>query len=178
MPVTVNPGSATANTSTISVAGTNGFSGTVNLSCSISPTAANDPPTCSLSPASVTLNGSTAQTSTLAVTTTAATTGENQMKKLFWPSAGGTALALVLMIGIPRRRRNWLAMLGLAALFVSIGAIGCGGGGSSGSGGGGGGGNTGTPAGTYTVTVTGTGTSSSSTSSVTATVGTVTLTVN
>jgi len=172
--ITVNPGATTGNTSTISVAGTNGYSGTVNLSCSISPTAANDPATCSLSPASVTLNGSTAQTSTLTVMTTAATTGKNQMKKLFWPSAGGTALALVLLFGVPRRRRNWLAMVGLAVLFASIGSIGCGGG----SGGGGGGGNAGTSAGTYTVTVTGAGTSGGSSNSVTATVGTVTLTVN
>jgi hypothetical protein len=176
--ITVNPGATTGNTSTISVAGTNGYSGTVNLSCSISPTAANDPASCSLSPASVTLNGSTAQTSMLTVTTTSATTGENHIKKLFWPSAGGTALALVLLFGVPRRRHNWLAMVGLAVLFASIGAIGCGGGSGSGGGGGGGGGNTGTSAGTYTVTVTGAGTSSGSSSSVTATVGTVTLTVN
>ena len=176
--ISVAPGATTGNTATIGVAGINGYSGTVNLSCSISPTAASDPATCSLSPASVTLNGSTAQTSTLTVTTTAATTAGNQTKKLFWPSAGGTALALVMLIGVPRRR-SWLAMVGLAVLFISIGAIGCGGGGGVGSGGGGGGGgNAGTTAGTYTVTVTGTGTSSGSSSSVTATVGTVTLTVN
>lgn len=172
--ITVSPGATTGNTSIISVAGMNGYSGTVNLNCSISPTAATDPATCSLSPASVTLTGSTAQTSTLTVTTTAATTGENRMKKLFWPPAGGTALALVLLFGIPRRRRNWPAMVGLAVLFASICAIGCGGRTS----GGGGGGNAGTSAGTYTVTVTGTGTSNGSSSSVTATVGTVTLTVN
>lgn len=171
--ISVNPGATTGNTSSISVVGMNGYSGTVNLSCSISPTAANDPPTCSLSPASVALSGSTPQTSTLTVTTTAATTGKNQIKKLFWPSAGGTALALLLLIGVPRRRRNWLAIVGLAVLFASISAIGCGGGGGAG---GGGGGNSGTSAGTYTVTVTGTSTGSSS--SITATVGTVTLTVN
>ena len=177
--ITLNPGATTGNTSTISVAGTNGYLGTVNLSCSISPIAANDPATCSLSPASVTLNGNTAQTSTLTVTTTAATTGENEMKKLLWPSAGGTALGLVLLFGVPRRRRNWLTMVGLAVLFTSIGVIGCSGGsGGGGSGGGRGGGNTGTSAGIYTVTVTGTGTSGGSSNPVTATVGTVTLTVN
>jgi hypothetical protein len=121
----------------------------------------------------VTLSGNTAQTSTLTVLTTAASTAENRTNNLFWPSAGGTALAVVMLIWVPRRRRNWLAMVGLAVLVASISAIGCGGGGS-----GGGGGNAGTSAGTYTVTVTGTGTSSGSSSSVTATVGTVTLTVN
>jgi len=175
--ISVAPGATTGNTATISMAGTNGFSGSVSLSCSITPMAASDPPTCSLSPASVTLSGNTAQASTLTVLTTAATTAENRTKKLFWPSAGGTALALVLLIGVPRRRRNWLAIVGLAVLVASISAIGCGGGSSVG-GGGGGGGNAGTSAGTYTVTITGTGTSSGSSSSVTATVGTVTLTVN
>ncbi len=37
-----------------------------------------------------------------------------------FPSAVGTALALVLMVGIPRRRRNWLTMLGLLMLFATI----------------------------------------------------------
>ncbi len=106
--------------------------------------------------------------------TTGSTTAQYRVKKLFWPSAGGTALALVLMFGIPRRRRNWPMMLGLMALFATLGAIGCGGGSSSAIGGG----NAGTPAGTYTVTVTGTGTSTGSSTPVTATVGTVTLTVN
>jgi hypothetical protein len=172
--ISVNPGATTGNTSMISVAGINGYSGTVSLSCSISPVAANDPPTCSLSPESVTLSGSGAKTSILTVTTTAATTSENRMKRLLWPSAGGTAMAVVLLIGVPRRRRNWLAMVGVAVLFAAISAVGCGGGSSGGKGRG----NAGTPAGTYTVTVTGIGTSSGSSSSVTATVGSVTLTVN
>ena len=177
-PISVDPGAMTGNTSTISAVGINGFSGAVNLSCSITPAAASDPATCSLSPASVTLSGSTAEASTLTVNTTASTTANNQIKRLFWPSAGGTALALLLMIGVPRRRRNWLAMVGLAVVFASISAVGCGvtNGGNFGSSGGGG--NPGTSAGTYTVTVTGTGTSIGSSSSVTATVGTVTLTVN
>jgi hypothetical protein len=94
------------------------------------------------------------------------------MKRMLWPSAGGTALALVLLIGVPRRRRNWQAMLGLLVLLASIGAIAC-----VRPVGGGGGGNSGTSVGTYTITVIGTGTSNGSSSSVTSTVGTVTLTV-
>lgn len=177
--ITLNPGATTGNTGAISVVGTNGFAGTVTLSCAItsSPTGASDLPTCSLSPTSVTLGGTTAQTSTLTVNTTTSLSAENQMQKLFWPATGGTALALILLFCVPRRPRNWVAMLGLFVLFVSIGASGCGGGGSSG-GGGGGGGNSGTTAGSYTITVTGTGTSSGSSSSIAATVSTVTLTVN
>jgi hypothetical protein len=126
------------------------------------------------------LNGTAAGTSVVTLTTTAATTGKNQMRKLFWPSVGGTTLALVMLIRVPRRR-NWIAMLGLLMLIAATCVVGCGGGGGSGvggGGGGGGGGNPGTSAGTYTVTVSGTGTSSGSASSVTATVGSFTLTVN
>jgi hypothetical protein len=162
--ISIQPGATTGNTATISVVGTNGFSGTVNLSCSITPAAANDPPTCTLSPTSVTLSGTTTQTSTLTVTTTAATSAMNRPA---WRQVGGVAFAVVLMFAIPRRRRTWLAMLVLLAIVASIGFAGCGGK----SGGGGGGGNTGTSAGTYTIKVTGTSGSTS------ATIATVTLTV-
>lgn len=177
--MTVTPGSTSGNTGTINVAGTNGFSGTVTLSCSVATTMSgvDDMPTCSLNPTSVTISGTTAQPSTLTVNTTAATSAENRIQNLLWPSAGGTALALVMFFVSPRRRRNWLALLGAFVFLAIIGATGCGGGSSAGSGGGG----TsipGTTAGTYTVTVTGTGTSSGSSSSMTAAVGTVTLTVN
>jgi subtilase family serine protease len=165
--ITVMQGATSGNTSTITVTPSAAFTGKVNLSCAITPTAATAPATCNV-PASVTISGTTAQTATLTVNTTASTTSENQMKKLFWPSAGGATLALVLFLGIPKRRRNWLAMLGLLALFASVGALGCGGGG------GGGGKNNGTTPGTYTVTVTGTsGTGASAITQTTA----VTLTV-
>lgn len=166
--IVVSPGAATGNTSTISVTGSGGFSGAVGLTCAIAPTAASDPATCSLSPASVTITGASSGTSTLTVSTTAAI-ALNRTKSLFWPSTGGAALALVLFFGIPKRRRNWLAMLGLLVLFVSLGAMGCNSSKAS-TGGGGGGGNTGTTAGTYTVTVTGTAGSTTETTTVALTV--------
>jgi hypothetical protein len=159
--ISIEPGATTGNTATISVVGTNGFSGTVNLTCSITPVAANDPPTCSLSPQSVTLSGTTAQTSILTVSTTAATSA---LIRPVWRSVGGTALAVIVMLAIPRRRRTWLAMLVLLAFVVCGSTVGCGS--SSGSKG-----NSGTSAGTYTVTVTGTSGTTS------ATITTVSLTV-
>jgi hypothetical protein len=117
----------------------------------------------------VTITGTGAQTATLTISTTASTVSENRLQRLLWSSTG-TTLALVLIVGVPRRRRNWLAMAGVLALFVAIGATGCGGGATS-SGGGGSGGNSGTTPGTYTVTVTG------NSGSVTGTAATVTLTV-
>jgi hypothetical protein len=103
------------------------------------------------------------------VTTTAASSAENNIKNLIWPT-GGTTLALVVLFMVPRRRRSWLAMLGMLLLCAAIGAVGCGGG-SGGSGQGGGGGNSGTTAGAYTITVTGTS------GTVNATVGSVNLMV-
>ena len=151
--VTVAPGATTGNTSTITVTPANGFTGAISLSCSVTPALTVDPVTCSLSPTSVTISGSTAQTATLTLNTTAPTSAENHMKRLFWPPAGGTALALVLLFGVPRRKRAWMAMVGLLALFVCFGAMGCNsvstGSSTSTTR------NTGTAAGTYTVTVTG-----------------------
>ena len=169
--ITVTPGSTTGNTGTVSVVGTNGFAGTVTLTCTVATvmTNVNDMPTCSLNPMSVAISGTASQTSTLTVTTTAASSAENQMKKLFWPPAGGTALAFVVFFMVPKRRRTRLVMMGLLLIFVSINAMGCGGGGSGGSRGGGG--NTGTTPGTYTVTVAGTSGMTN------VTIGVVTLTV-
>ena len=167
--LTVTPGTTTGNTGTISVAGTNGFSGIVDLTCSVTTTltGVSDMPTCSLNPTSVTISGAAAQTSTLTVNTTPASSAENQERRLFWPSASGTTFAFVLLFVRPRKRKDRVALIGLLLLFVSTGFIGCGGG----SIGGGGGGNGGTTPGAYTITVTGTS------GSVSATVGAVALTV-
>jgi subtilase family serine protease len=164
--ISVAPGASTGNTSTVTLTSQGGFAGTVNLACSIAPTAASDPASCSLASSSVQVSPTVTPTVVLTVYTTAASASMNRPNKLFWPSAGGTVLALVFLFGIPKRRRNWLTMLGLLILFVSAAGIGCGGGGSSG----GGGGNTGTTPGTYTVTVTGTSGSLTASTNVTLTV--------
>jgi hypothetical protein len=66
------------------------------------------------------------------------------------PIGGGVALAGLLCLLLPSRRRRLGTLLGALVLMAFVGfAAGCGGGGSAP-------GNSGTPAGTYTVTVTGT----------------------
>jgi hypothetical protein len=172
--VSVTSGATTGNTSTITVTPAGGFTGTVNLSCAISPMAASKPVTCSLSPASVAISGA-AQTSTLTVSTTAATTCSSALvhPKLPgepWYAAGGATLACLLLFGIPARRRSWRTMLGMLALLAALsgGVLACGGGG-------GGSGNnctssSGTTAGTYTITVTGTSGTITATSTITLTV--------
>jgi non-reducing end alpha-L-arabinofuranosidase len=166
--VSVAPGATTGNTATITVTpGSGGFLGTVNLTCSISPTTSNDQATCSLSPASVNLSGTTAQTSTLTIETTAATDDLVYPKlgnRKGWLGAGsGAVLAMLVFFGIPARRRSWHAMLSILVTMIALGAL-------ASCGGGGGGGNAGTTPGTYTVTVTGT-------SGATIASGTVTLAV-
>jgi hypothetical protein len=155
--ISVAPGATTGNASTITLTPLGGFMGPISLSCEITPTAANDPATCSI-PASVTINGFAAQTTTLTVSTTSSTSVLNRTKILIAPFAGGTALAFILLVGIPMRRRRLWSSFGMLILLLSIVgvALGCGSGGAGGGGGGGGGGNSGTTPGNYTITVTGT----------------------
>jgi len=105
----------------------------------------------------------------MTIGSSAASTAVIQIRKLFWPSAGGAALALVFLFGVPARRRKKQAALWMLLLLVALaGVVSCGGGGSSA--GGGGTTNPGTTPGTYTVTVTGTSGSISAAGKVTLTV--------
>lgn len=168
-PATVAPGGGS--TSALTVTPSGGFTGAVALTCAVTgPSGAVFVPTCSLTPASVSITGTAAGTSTLNIATTAATSGA--LRYPGWVAGGSSAiLACVLFFGIPARRRGWRAMLGLLAFVFVLGGIGCGGGSSSG-----GGGSAGTTAGTYTVTVT--ATPPAAASSATVKTATVTLTVN
>ena len=156
-----------SSTSTITVAPTGGFTGTVALTCAV--TGGGTPaPTCGFSLSSV---ANASGTSTLTVSTTAshsisgALTSPSPGRGAGWLAASSGALfAGIFLLGGPRRRR--LAGLGLMLfVFVSVG-VGCGGSSSSG-------GSTqtgGTPPGNYTVTVTATSGSNVQTTALTVTV--------
>ncbi len=143
-------------TSAITIAPSNGYTGTVNLSCVLTaaPSAANSMfnPTCSLSASAVNITSTAAAKATATFATTAATSSAlaypqtNDWKTLL----GGAALACVFFLGIPARRRSRSWMLGLLVLIVAMSGVGCGGGGGGNSG------SPGTAPGTYTFTVTGT----------------------
>jgi subtilase family serine protease len=163
--VTVTPGATSGNTSTITVTPANGFPpGNVALSAVVtsSPAGASAQyaPTLNFGSTSpVAITGASAATATLTVTTTAASYSElvHPMRHDGVPWYGaGTALACLLIFGIPARRRSWRTMLGMLGilLIVTGGVLACGGGGGSGGGGGGGTSIPGTTAGAYTVTVT------------------------
>ena len=158
--VTVSAGATTGNTSTITVTPSNGFTGSVALSASItsSPAGAVDPPTLSFGVTSpVSISSANAGTATLTISTTAPTTSavshpirpDNR-----WPFEGGAVLVCLALFGSSRRRRNWQALSETLALLVVLsGLLGCG---SNGGGAGGGQGNSGTTPGAYTITVSGT----------------------
>ncbi len=141
--VTTAPGSSATETLTITALG--GLNETTSFQCSGLPQGAN----CTFAPTSVTGSGTT----TLTITTTGPTA--TLTPRGGWLAGGGAALACVVLLGWPKRRRNWMQMLGVLLLIVSLSATGCGGGSSSSSGSGGTPpASNATPAGNYTITVT------------------------
>lgn len=143
-------------TFTLSITPESGFNQSVNLTCSGAP----PPSTCTISPSSVTVNGTSASTVTVTVVTTASTI----VVPLYWPSQWlRTALwmlwiwLLAMVIGLARIARSRHKMtvgrllirfcFGLTLLTVLVLWSGCGGGG-------GGMHSQGTPTGTYTITLT------------------------
>jgi hypothetical protein len=160
--IQVAPGARSGNSTSISITPQSGFTGNIDLTCSISTSivGAKDLPTCSFNSAVVNITGSGVATSTLTITTTAPTSAAIPSKNAFTWGAGLPVLAFVLLFGISPKRRISFRMLSSLVLVLWIGALGCGGGGGSGGGSGGGGGgvggNSGTTPGAYSVKVVGT----------------------
>src|SRR6266851_2641562 len=155
-PAAGSPNSATVTsgqsaTYTLSAAGSSGFSGTVSFSCS-------DPASqssCSVSPSSLVVNGTTAQNATVTVTTTARSALPPRWRPPILPPNLRVTLpwlllllSLVILTGALRRRSRWRrAWVGLAAMLMASALFfGCGGGGTPPP-------PRGTPSGTYTITV-------------------------
>jgi hypothetical protein len=128
--VSVAAGATTGNTSIITVTPAGGFTGSVTLTAAVasSPNGAIVPPTFSFgSTGSVTITGSNTATATLTIATTAASSPpcisfKDTRRGAPWYAGGGAVLACVLLFGIPARRRKWRAMLGMAALLVTLAA--------------------------------------------------------
>ncbi len=146
----------------VTIAPVGGFTGTVNLTCSVTYTGqgvANDPPTCSLSAAQINLPSST-NTSTITVNTTPAASALSTPPRTDpisadWSARCETPLMLAVVLGMLARRRRLKTRV-VMLLFVCFAvSFGCGGGGSSSSVAPG---NLGTTVGNYAVTVTATGT--------------------
>ncbi|PYV23931.1 MAG: hypothetical protein DMG27_14255, partial [Acidobacteria bacterium] len=147
---TISPGQPA--TYSLGVSPASGFNQSVTLTCTGAPSES----TCSVSPQSVTLDGTNAATVRVAVTTTAASLSVPAQRALprgsrLPLSVWFTALVLLLALAamLVRRRRVQVVLAAILVVAVLWGS--CGGGGS----GVGGGGNRGTPAGNYNLIVTG-----------------------
>ena len=159
----------TANYS-LTLAPQGGFNQTVNLTCTGAPSES----TCTLTPNTVTLNGTASGTVAVAVSTTAPSLAPPQgrflppgmtgLGRAFWLYVLLGLASVAALAGARKRRAAWL--LGAGLLIVMLWSA-CGGGGQTVH-------NSGTPPGTYTVDVTATG---ASTSTLTHTIQ-LTLTVN
>ena len=155
-PKSVNIATAgNAGSSVITVTGSGGFAGSVNLTCSVSPLPANDPPVCFISPSSVVLNTTTTSaTANLRISTTAGAGSEfgpenNPSRPGWFASSAGLALCCIFLLVAINKKTRWATSLGLVALVsMGLGLLSCasGSGGSSQI-------NFGTPTGSYTVTV-------------------------
>lgn len=158
----LSPGQSS--TTPVAVTPGGGFTGAVNLTCSVTGKNPADVhvPTCSFNPIQISIPGSDTVESSLILNTTAETSGSiRQARSALMPVT--TALAVLVIGLVPRFRRKslWPSLVLLLAIPFSISACGggggatsTGGGGNSGGGGSGGGGTTipGTTADTYTVT--------------------------
>jgi subtilase family serine protease len=79
-PISVASEATTRSPTTANAVASNGFSGIVNLACPITAVAANDPPTCILTPASLMLSEPAAQNFALTVNTIVATSVETRVR--------------------------------------------------------------------------------------------------
>ena len=154
---TVSPGGTASYT--LNITPQNGFNQAVSLACSGAPSEA----TCSVSPTSVTPNGTSASAATVTVVTTAASSLPPSGPA--WPASKGPGVwllvpGLLLLLALARelRRRKfgegarsaWRRRIVLAGILLAVATMAACGGGSNKSS------NPGTPAGSYTLTVTGT----------------------
>lgn len=131
------------------------FSGSLALSCQVSPPSALDSPVCSFIPASILLSpGHTSASTILNISTTAPLSAslnhEHQSVRFVWLMPGGLAVACIFLVNLPGRRWHRTGLFSVL-LFLALGmVVSCGGGGSGRINSQ----NLGTPSGTYTVTVT------------------------
>ncbi|HTJ29827.1 MAG TPA: hypothetical protein VL346_04980, partial [Acidobacteriaceae bacterium] len=159
--ITLSPGATTSNTVPITITPTEGLTGSVTLLAAISssPAGAVNQPTVSFGSTSpVTLDGKSAASATLAISTTVPSksdTAANSRPTALIYAAGGAVLAGLVFLGIPARKRRLRALFAvLFCLGLYTGLTACGGSGSSSGGNGGGKSSPGTTPGAYQITVT------------------------
>jgi len=162
----------TTASSMVTVTSASDYTGTISLTCAVTSTPANasDVPTCTAGSTVAMTSGTAGGTAALTIATTANTAMLHTLPggREWIGASGGGVLALLVFLGIPKRRRSWRAMVGVLMLLMALGSLSaCGGGSSSAS-------TKQTTPGTYTFTVKGQGNDLAGTTEST----TFTLTVN
>jgi subtilase family serine protease len=150
------PAAGQTGSATITVTGLSGFSGFVNLSCTVSPAVVADEPTCSFSPSAVALDAATiAAPTTLNIGSTARQKSSipavgDAARPMFLIATAMIAFAFIFVIAACEKRRRAI-LLGLASIILLGAVAGCGGNsaGTTTL-------NSGTPSGNYLVTITAT----------------------
>jgi hypothetical protein len=139
----ISPGATT--TTSVSVLPGGGFTGSVNLTCTVAGLNGSDlhPPTCSSNPALIDVSGNHSATAQLTIASTAVVSNNlgaqagSTPQRYPWYAAGSSALACILLFGIPRQRRPFLNNYCVAALRIFFcfaamsGLLACGGTGSA-----------------------------------------------
>jgi len=169
--VTVAPGGS--GSSTVTVNSTNGYTGTITLTCAITaePTGATDLPGCTGGQVNFTSGTSAQGTVTLSTTAPSAALERPMLGPgKGWAGGGGAVLAVVLFFWLPIRRKTWRATFGVLLGLVLLGSLSACGGKSNNNNQNS---NPGTTAGSYTITITGTGSDSAKTPATTTFVLTV-----
>jgi trimeric autotransporter adhesin len=140
-PSSIAPGASA--TSTVTVHGSNGYTGAVTLSCALTsaPAGATNLPTCSATGPSISLSSAvTSAAADVTVITTAPATGDLRPLSIgnsgWFKAAGGSVILALLIFVVPGHTPKWRNMLGACMLVAGIGfaAVGCGSSSSSKSG--------------------------------------------
>ena len=128
-PSPVAPGASA--TATVTLSAGSSYSGTLNLSCTLttSPANAQSPPTCALNPSTATIAAGGNATTTLTVITTAGMSAMlmRSNDRLWARGTEAAAFAALLMIGPRARRRRWVSILALLVTAICVVSGGCGG---------------------------------------------------
>jgi hypothetical protein len=126
--LSLKAGDTTGNTDLVSVVPSNGFSGTVNLTCLVTYTGsgtASFTPTCTLAPAAVQVSGATANSTLSILTTLPHLTQARNSAPVFLPNfrwGSGILLACLFCTLRPRFRSSWRLLIAIfgATTFLCV----------------------------------------------------------
>jgi Bacterial Ig-like domain (group 3) len=130
--LSLKAGDTTGNTDLVSVVPSNGFSGTVNLTCLVTYTGsgtASFTPACTLAPAAVQVSGATANSTLSVLTTLPHLTQARNSAPVFLPNfrwGSGILLACLFCTLRPRLRSSWRLLIAIfgATTFLCV-LVGC-----------------------------------------------------